>query len=167
MANYDWSKFTLRIPVDAPAEKIYSALATQGGIESWFLRSAHYFDEASNQQRAADEFIQPGDRYTWLWHGYDDDTVEHNFILEANGEDELSFVFAGHCTVTIMIGMLHNETIVELTQENIPTGDEAKANIHIGCMEGWTFYLTNLKSILEGGIDLRNRNIELGKVINA
>lgn len=166
MEDYDWSRFTLRIPINASVEKIYSTLATQNGIQTWFLRSAWYYDSES-KQRASDEFVQKGDRYTWLWHGYDDDTVEHNFILDANGEDSFSFVFAGNCIVTVTIGMLDTETIVQLTQENIPTGPEGKVGIHIGCMEGWTFYLTNLKSILEGGIDLRNRNVKIGKVINA
>lgn len=166
MSDYDWSRFILRVPVNTSAGKIYSAMATQEGIESWFLRSAQYYTP-EDKQRTAKEFIQKGDRYTWFWHGYDDETVEHNYILEANGQDTLSFVFAGHCIVTITIGMLDTETIVQLTQENIPTGEEGKVNIHIGCMEGWTFYLTNLKSILEGGIDLRNRNMNIGKVINA
>ena len=166
MSDYDWSKFMLRIPVKASPEIIYRAWATQEGIESWFLRTALYF-RSDNSQRSENEFIQKGDRYTWLWHGYDDETVEHNDILEANGEDTVSFVFAGHCIVTVTIGMLENETIVQLTQENIPAGEEGKVNIHIGCMEGWTFYLANLKSILEGGIDLRNRNMEIGKVVNA
>ena len=164
--NYDWSKFALRIPVAASREKIYNAWATKQGIESWFLRSAQFFTP-TNTQRGDQEFIQRGDRYTWLWHGYDDDTVEHNDILEANGQDTISFVFAGHCIVKVVIGMLDTETIVELTQENIPTGEDGKVNIHIGCMEGWTFYLANLKSILEGGIDLRNRNLKLGKVVNS
>lgn len=33
-------------------------------------------------------------------------------------------------------------------------------------LEGWTFYLTNLKSILEGGFNLRNKNNKLGDVVN-
>jgi uncharacterized protein YndB with AHSA1/START domain len=166
MSAYDWSRFELRVPVNASIEVIYHAWATRQGIETWFLRSAQYFTE-TNSPRQENEFIQRGDRYTWLWHGYGDDTVEHNDILEANGVDEISFVFAGHCIVTVTIGMLDAETIVQLTQENIPTGEEGKVDIHIGCMEGWTFYLANLKSILEGGIDLRNRNMNIGKVINA
>lgn len=166
MSGYDWSRFELRIPVRAAVDTIYRALATTEGIESWFLRKAVYFDENHNQRNPS-EFIQKGDRYTWLWHGYNDETVEHNDILEANGFDTISFVFAGHCIVTITIGMLGNETIVQLTQENIPTGEDGKADIHIGCMEGWTFYMANLKSILEGGIDLRNRSLNVGKVINS
>ena len=166
MSEYDWSKFVLRIPVRASREKIYHAWATQEGIESWFLRSARFF-APGNTLRGERELIQNGDRYTWLWYGYADDTVEHNDILEANGEDTISFVFAGHCIVTVLIGMLDTETVVQLTQENIPTGEEGKANIHIDCMQGWTFYLANLKSILEGGLDLRNRNLNIGKVLNA
>lgn len=166
MSGYDWSRFELRIPVRAAVDTIYRALATTEGIESWFLRKAVYFDENHNQRNPS-EFIQKGDRYTWLWHGYNDETVEHNDILEANGFDTISFVFAGHCIVTITIGMLGNETIVQLTQENIPTGEDGKADIHIGCMVGWTFYMANLKSILEGGIDLRNRSLNVGKVINS
>lgn len=149
MSAYDWSKFILRVPVKSSLEAIYSAWATQKGIESWFLRTANYFTP-DNSRRTEKEWIQKGDRYTWLWHGYDDETVEHNDILEANGLDTVGFVFAGHCVVTVIIGMLYNETIVQLTQENIPTGEEGKVNIHIGCMEGWTFYLANLKSVLEG-----------------
>ena len=29
--------------------------------------------------------------------------------------------------------------------------DASRANYHLGCLTGWTFYLANLKSILEGG----------------
>ena len=166
MSSYDWSRFELRIPVNALPEQIYRRLATPAGIESWFLRSAKYMTK-DNQFRAAEEFIESGDRYTWLWYGYDDDTIEHNDVLEVNGVDTMSFVFAGHCIVTITVGAIENETIVQLTQENIPTGEDGKADIHVGCMQGWTFYLSNLKSILEGGIDLRNRNVRVGKVLNA
>ncbi|MBC7828082.1 MAG: SRPBCC domain-containing protein [Chitinophagaceae bacterium] len=166
MSDYNWAKFLLRISVDASVETIYHAVATQRGIESWFLRSAEYFS-VDHTLRTDNEFIQRGDHYTWMWHGYDDETVEHNDILEANGEDMISFVFAGNCIVTITVGMLDTETIVQLVQENIPTGEESRVSIHIGCMEGWTFYLANLKSVLEGGIDLRNRNLNIGKVINS
>ena len=166
MPTYDWSSFEMRIPVNGSLENIYKAWTTISGIQSWFLRSAKYSDP-NGVLRDNDELVQKGDRYTWYWHGYDDDTVEHNDVLEANGEDVFSFVFAGHCIVTVTIGMIEGETIVELRQENIPTGDEGKSEIHMGCMQGWTFYLANLKSVLEGGIDLRNRNTKIGKVVNS
>lgn len=58
-------------------------------------------------------------------------------------------------------------SIVELCQSDIPPNDDPKQNLHVQCSIGWTFYLANLKSIFEGGIDLRNKNMELGRVLNA
>jgi hypothetical protein len=34
-------------------------------------------------------------------------------------------------------------------------------------MSGWSFFMVNLKSILENGYDLRNKNEELKNVITA
>jgi len=57
--------------------------------------------------------------------------------------------------------------IVELVQENIPDDDQGRLYYHLVCKTGWTFYLDNLKSLLEGGIDLRNKNANLANVINS
>jgi len=111
--------------------------------------------------------VQMNDTYRWLWFGYGDDTVEYGTILEANGKDRFRFTFSGGCIVTIRIIQEQNEMLCELTQENIPLTEEGRVYYHIGCMKGWTFYLANLKSILEGGIDLRNKNEKLADVINA
>jgi hypothetical protein len=48
--------------------------------------------------------------------------------------------------------------IVELTQKDIPTDDASKQNIRLGCHTGWSFFLVNLKSVYEGGLDLRNKD---------
>jgi uncharacterized protein YndB with AHSA1/START domain len=166
MPDYDWSKFTKRINVKASAEDIYHAWATQEGLENWFLRLAE-FSTADGEQREPHQYIQKNDRYKWLWHGWPDETVEKDLILEANGRDLLRFGFAGTCTVTVQIKEELDETVIELTQENIPLDEASKVNYHVGCMEGWTFYLANLKSMLEGGLDLRNKNVKLRQVVNA
>lgn len=69
--------------------------------------------------------------------------------------------------VTVRIANESGINVVELTQENIPVDDDSRANYFVGCGEGWTFYLANLKSILEGGLDLRNKNVDIRKVINS
>ena len=38
---------------------------------------------------------------------------------------------------------------------------------YIECGKGWTFYLANLKAVLQGGVDLRNKNVLIQKVVNA
>lgn len=166
MANFDWSRFTVRITVKASAEKLYRCWATREGIEYWFLRKSEYKKRDGSLYKP-EEFVQKGDSYSWWWHGYPDDVSENGEILECNGKDLFKFKFgkAGNCTVKIYEEQ--GEKIVELTQDEIPTDDKAKENWHIGCKTGWTFYLANMKSLLEGGIDLRNRNEKIQNVISA
>lgn len=166
MKTYDWSQFVKRIPVKATVEQVYRAWASQQGLESWFLRKAEFSTSAA-QKSPADGLVQKGDRYEWLWHGWSDDVLERGDVLEANGKDSFRFTFGKAGIVNIRIQTEQNETVVELMQENIPTDEESKTLFHIGCGEGWTFYLANLKSILEGGLDLRNKNLLLTKVVNS
>ena len=57
--------------------------------------------------------------------------------------------------------------VLELLQDSIPDTAEGKHYWHLGCKTGWTFYLTNLKSLLEGGIDLRNKDEQIKNVLNS
>lgn len=167
MANeFDRSKFSIRIPVNSEVEKIFESWTTRKGLESFFLRDA-IFRSKEGVERKSTETLQAGDTYVWHWWGYPDTTSEKGYVIDQNGKDLFSFNFgkAGDCTVTI--SQLEGETIVELTQENIPTDEKGLQYYHIGCKGGWTFYLANLKSILEGGIDLRNRNENIGEVISS
>ncbi len=163
---YDWGTFVKRVDIKNSPQKLYESWATQQGLENWFLRSA-IFISPGGKTRGRDELIQAGDQYEWLWHGYDDSTVEKGTIIEANGKDKFKFSFGKAGTVTVLIKMEQNENIVELIQEDIPQDEQSKVYWHIGCSTGWVFYMANLKSKLEGGIDLRNKNIALKNMINA
>ena len=162
----DWSSFTLRINVNAPIEVLYKVWATRSGIEFWFLRESIYVDSKGGVVNHED-FVQEGYSYTWRWHGYPDEVVEKGEILEANGKDSFAFSFgkAGHCKIRLYTEK--DEHMVELVQTHIPDDEQSRFLYHIGCKTGWTFYLANLKSLLEGGIDLRNRNVELQEMLNA
>ena len=163
---YDWTRFVRRIPVTAERQAIYDAWATRKGLESWFLRKAEF--RAPNG-KALDglQFAKAGDNYEWLWHGWSDDVVERGEVLEADGKDHFRFSFGKAGIVDVEIKTEGKETIVELTQESIPTDEPSKAMFHLGCSTGWTFYLANLKSILEGGLDLRNKNENLKNLVNS
>ncbi|MBI5857271.1 MAG: SRPBCC domain-containing protein [Sphingobacteriales bacterium] len=163
---YNWKQFTKRIPIKAPAKAIYDAWATQQGLESWFLRLAQ-FTKADGTVRPKNNHIETGDKYKWLWYGYDDTVLEEREIISANGWDKIQFSFSGGCVVTVSIKQEEGETICELIQQ-MPMNDENEQQyFYIECGNGWTFYLSNLKSVLEGGPDLRNRNPHLRDVISA
>jgi hypothetical protein len=166
MGEFDWSRFAVRINTKTPVDKLYWCWATKEGIEFWFLRRSDY-KKPDGGLYSDTAYVQKGDSYSWWWHGYPDDVVEHGEIMEANGKDLFQFRFgdAGICTVKIYEEQ--GENIVELTQSEIPTDEKGKQNWHLGCKTGWTFYMSNMKSMLEGDVDLRNRNEKLQNVISS
>ncbi len=166
MATHDWSRFAVRINTKVPHDKLYKAWATRGGLEEWFLRIAE-FKKPDGTLRSNNELIQEGDTYRWLWFGWPDSVVEEGEVISANGKDFFSFRFGKAGIVDVILKAEEGESIVELVQHDIPTDDEAIKNWHIGCKTGWTFYLANLKSIYEGGLDLRNRNEKIQEVISS
>lgn len=166
MSGFDWKTFTVRVPVNASVEKLYWCWATREGIEYWFLRMSDY-KKPDGKPRGNDEYVQKGDSYAWRWHGWSDEVTEHGHILECNGKDYFKFSFgkAGNCAVTIK--QESGQNIVELVQDEIPDDENGRQYYQLGCKTGWTFYLANLKSVLEGGIDLRNRDESLKNVVNS
>lgn len=168
--DFNWSSFTKRINIAAPVAALYPMWATKDGMEKWFLRNCAYQD-AQGQLLDGNAWVGKGDRFCWHWHGWPNEVEEKGEILFANGTNSLAFTFgqagAHNMICRVSLYQEQGETICELVQENIPTDEKGKAHYHLGCNTGWTFYMTNLKSILEGGIDLRNKNVDLKNVLNS
>lgn len=163
MENFNWTTFTIRIPVKAPLQDLYTAWTTTSGIEKWFLSKAVFFD-ASGNAVDGNTPVAKGFTYEWSWYLYDQ--AERGRITEANGKNMLQFTFAGECLVDISLTQQGEYVIVELTQKDIPTDDASRQGIRLGCHKGWSFFLVNLKSVYEGGLDLRNKDISFTRMIN-
>ena len=164
MNNFDWTKFTRRIAVKANLEDIYHAWTKADELEKWFLSISNFYDEA-NDIISKTTPVRKGCKYEWNWYLYDG--TESGSIIEANGLDHLKFNFAGDCLVDIRLSTQEEYTIVELTQDNIPTDELSKQNIRLGCDAGWSFFLVNLKSDYEGGFDMRNKNPNFKGMVNS
>ena len=158
----DWTKFVKRIVIESSIEEVYRSWATQSSIETWFLEKANFRNE--NQDRTSNELFQKGDNFKWKWNNWD--TIFEGKILEANGEDLLSFTFGAGGLVHIQLKELGKATELCLTQEEIPTDDDNKMDQFVGCSNGWTFWLTNLKAFLEHGITLHATNLNQDETKN-
>ncbi len=163
MTNFDWTTFTRKIAIKAKQSEIYDAWTKASEIEKWFLSSATFIDTSKNPI-GKDKPIEKGFAYEWNWYLFD--TTELGEITETNGKDFIQFTFAGECLVDIKLSTQDNYVIVELTQKNIPTDDNSKMGIRLGCDSGWSFFLVNLKSVYEGGLDLRNKDNSLKGMLN-
>jgi hypothetical protein len=102
--------------------------------------------------------------YEWSWFLYPE--IEKGKITIANGKDHFQFTFAGQCFVDVRLSEQYDHTVVELIQSNIPTDDVSKQEIRLGCSSGWSFYMVNLKSVYEGGLDLRSKDERLKPMVN-
>lgn len=163
MKNFDWTTFTKKIAIKSKLSDIYDAWTKPSEIEKWFLSNA-VFTNAEGRYISRLQHIEKGFAYEWNWYLYD--ITERGKITEANGENFIQFTFAGNCLVDIRLSMQEDHVVVQLTQKNIPTDDTSKKGIRLGCESGWSFFLVNLKSVYEGGIDLRNKNTELKGMLN-
>jgi len=149
--NHDWSYFKRGLFINAPVQKVFDAWIYSEQVETWFLKTCKYFD-SSGKERAKKEALQTGDTYEWHWHNWDGSqkgsvtNVNHaNHILEFGFIDNTN-----PCRVEVK--EWHGKTLLMLTQSNIPTDDKNKREVHEGCSSGWSFWIVNLKSWLEGGV---------------
>jgi hypothetical protein len=164
METFDWTKFTKEIAVKGNVFDIYNAWTKTAALENWFLSKA-VFHRAENGMVDRHQNILKRDKYEWSWFLYD--VVEKGKVTKANGIDHLQFTFAGECLVDVELRPDDDYVIVKLTQKNIPTDDLSKRNIRLGCESAWSFHLLNLKSVYEGGVDLRNKNPDFKGMINS
>ncbi len=163
MTNFDWTTFTRKIAIKASQSTIYNAWAKTSEIEKWFLSKAVFRDTNKNPIDS-NQPIEKEHTYEWNWYLFD--VTERGKITAANGNDYIQFTFAGECLVDIKLTQQDDYVIVELNQKNIPTDDKSKQEIRLGCSSGWSFFLINLKSVYEGGLDLRNKDTHLKGMLN-
>ena len=153
----DFTTFTARIYVDTPPTKVFEAWTTAEGLSKWLLKAASFqaSDEAAPR---ADGAARGGDALTWTWQS---GAVMEGCVLAVEWPPRLAATFgrAGTCEATFLPE--GQGTMVQVTQTDLPD-----AATHIECSNNCTFYLTNLKSVLEGGQDLRETDPGRAGVVN-
>lgn len=153
-----WDQFTLRIFVDAAPEVVMEHWLRPGLVETWFVPTCEYGSRDSGDR------CEAGDRYRWQWA---DGTEERSTVREVAFPQRFRFGWMAdldECTVTISIH--EGRTLVELVQVNREPNEADRMQVWMDCKEGWSFYLVNLKSVLEGGIDLRDLAPKVRNLVN-
>jgi hypothetical protein len=164
MENFDWTQFKCKIPVEAPVHILYDAWTIPSEIERWFLSDASFFTSEGKPTEKSDR-IQAGYTYKWQWFLWDG--TEEGKVTKVNGKDHIQFTFAGDCLVDVYLEAYDKGTIISISQSNIPTDNKSKRDVRLGCFSGWSFYLVSIKSIYEGGLDLRNKDVTLKMMTNS
>ncbi|MBT8275469.1 MAG: SRPBCC domain-containing protein, partial [Bacteroidia bacterium] len=118
MKNFDWTQFTRKIAIKAPLNVLYDAWTIPAQIERWFLSDATFYN-SSGEKIDKNEHITSGSRYEWQWYLWD--PTETGVVKEVNGTDHIQFTFAGECIVDVHLESFKDNTIVSISQREIPT----------------------------------------------
>ena len=151
--------FTLNIWIRADVETIRRAWTKPDQVVRWFVKTSRYF--------AADgvevEEAVTGGTYRWEWI---ESTKEESKVIAVE-QDVLRFGwFKDRGEVEVRFTQAGDETLMELTQSMNGGTEAERLDAQVDCKLGWTFFLANLKSVLEGGLDLRETDPERVPVVN-
>jgi uncharacterized protein YndB with AHSA1/START domain len=157
--EHDWTRFEKRIYIDAEPEEVFRAWAVPENIVKWFIASANY-QSTDGTRRPAFELVVAGDTYYWEWH---QDLSTQGVILDVVENQKLVFTFgdkeAGSdekIIITVEVTSCEDgSTLLRLVQENMADTPQAHVSWYAQCNLGWSFFMTNLKGLLEYGVDLR------------
>jgi len=139
----DWTQFTLKIFIRASQAKVYKAWTNSTELANWFSEKAE---------------IDPkkGGKLYFEWLAGDKLTTE---VTSVTKNRRVLFPF-GSRGEKVEVKMLKSGkgTVCQLRQYDMITSPAMKWEMHMGCKTGWAFFLANLKSYLEHGIDLRSHD---------
>lgn len=153
----DWTSFKLYATVRVSPKKVTAAWVTSSGMESFFVEMMQITDP-EGALRNPNTSAYAGDRFTWRWHNGRRISGEY---LSVQDDGSVSFTF-GESKVRIRVHPVSDNTLLELTQYDIPDTPEARMHIHTNCRAAWVYFLTNLRFVLERGIDGRDKTRETG-----
>jgi uncharacterized protein YndB with AHSA1/START domain len=134
--------------IRAPPKKVFRALTDPKRITRWFADRA----ELSTRK---------GGRYLFAWKGGPTHTGK---LVEFVRGETVTFAWqwpgledAGTTRFKLAVEPRGKGTIVRVTHSKIPGGKKWD-DLYAGAIWGWTYFMMNLKSVLETGYDLRSRH---------
>jgi uncharacterized protein YndB with AHSA1/START domain len=149
--SFNMQSFSHSVYLDKPVEKVFDYIAKCDGLSKWFIGVASYVSPEGTE-REHDDYVQREDIYEWKW-------LKKNFstkgeVLDVQKNELFGFTFGSLFNVTIVLKKDKGRTLFTLTQKY--NADTIKDDFaHINCCVCWVFFITNLKSVIENGIDLR------------
>ena len=153
MAAYDWSEFHMHMYYRAPLDDVFRRFSTAEGLESFYIgRAVHTAPDGT--PRGRDEVVRVGDTYHWTYvHDF-----SHGGTFEAVEPGRLVRFTFGDPTVEVRFRSVDGVTEVDLHQTGCATEDPARTWQHVNCRSCWVYFMTNLRSVLATGVDLRDHD---------
>jgi len=160
MEKFDWSYFIRKMYIKVPREQAFAMWVDPLKITQFWLSNAKYF--SAGQELPSTDPAGTGNHYEWSFYS---GLVMKGQILDVIPNQLFKFTFGKKYQnsdemVEVSVFMADDDegTRIELLQENIGEDEFGRVNYFLSCQMGWLFALTNLKSVLEQGFDLREKD---------
>jgi uncharacterized protein YndB with AHSA1/START domain len=160
--TFNWKSFRHAIILDANLEEVFKYVSTAEGICRWFQGEASY-RPAGGKDRPQNEIAASGDLFVWKWLAKD--LILRGEVLDCQVNSMFQFTFGKSFEVVIRLDDHQGRTKLTLGHEYRPGVPEDQFQ-YLNCCVCWVFFLTNLKSVLEGGKDLREIHVFEEALIN-
>jgi uncharacterized protein YndB with AHSA1/START domain len=146
MARPKTRTIRLQVFANVPPKKAFRALTEPARLTWWFM------DKAALSPRK-------GGRYTFSW---DDGPTHTGRVLEFSRGDFVTLTWQwpgqeglGVTRLKMSVAAKKRGTVVKFVHSGFQNGGPW-GDLYDGAIHGWTYFLMNLKSVLETGYDLRS-----------
>ncbi len=153
----DWTQFRLHVAMDVQPDRVLESWTTAAGMESFFVEMMQVTSPGA-ALREGDESAQGGDHFIWRWDSGNCIVGEYLTVVP---NSEAVFTF-GESKVRIKVIPYLSGTLLELHQFDIPDTPADRMHIHANCRGAWVYFLTVLKTLLEHGVDGRDKTRATG-----
>ena len=153
----DWAQFDLHVAINAEPERILEVWSTIDGMESFFVEMMR-ITRPDGVERATNEIAEPGDKFVWRWQNGRRVLGKYQ---KPEADNEVRFTF-GESKICISVKPYRGGSLLRLKQYDIPETEEARMHVHANCRGGWVYFLTVLKTLLENGVDGRDKTRATG-----
>lgn len=160
--NFNKKKFSHGILLKASKDKVFEYVSTGSGLSKWFIGSADYFYN-DKSIRFGKDTAQKGDSFLWKW--LNKDLELKGIVTDSDDKCEFGFTFGSSFFVNIKLSESGDRTKLVLTQSYQDSATDNEFGF-INCCVCWVFFLTNLKSVIEHGIDLRETEADIEMLVN-
>ncbi|HRI44073.1 MAG TPA: hypothetical protein PLL78_13000 [Fimbriimonadaceae bacterium] len=153
----NWDRLELEIDLVAPVKVVAWHWTSSAGLTRW-LAVECTFVGLEGDTLAEAEAAETGARFRCLRAG---GTIEEGELVQA---DKRGFAFGFADGSRIDLRLLSRKGRTALAFRHVTPG--AAFEDYCDNLRSWTFYLTNLKSIVEGGLDLRELEPDRTGLVN-
>lgn len=160
-----WKQLQRKVYIEATPDEVFEAVATGAGLIQWLAARVVFL--AGDRALPGDTLPGAGNTFSWAWYSTGEGRAGRISSLSRNEYINFSFpdekqAFSFH------LEQWGERTLVTLTQQHTSTSEAKNRRAYLEGLASWTFFLANLKSVLEGGPDLREReNLSENELVNA